>query len=457
LSKERVVATEVIMPKMGQTMEEGTILEWYRTEGQEVAKGEPLFQVESDKAVFDIESPASGTVRRLWFPAGAMVPVLTPLALIASPEEDLSRYEPPAAAAAEAPAPSAPGPEVSIAPSLSRLPEGRVFASPRARQLAAEKGVDIGRLTGTGPQGSIVERDVLAYLEAQPRATPAARRMAAQAGIELAALPRTGPAGRVSRADVEAALATRAPVPEAPVLEVPVPGVPVPTAGEVMPLTGVRKLIAQRMAESAQTTARLTLTTEADVTELAGLVKRFRELLEGQEAIPGYNDLFLKAVARALQDHPYLNARWTEGGIELLREINIGLAVDTERGLVVPVIRDVPGKGLRDIARQRRDLTERALSGKLLPDDLTGGTFTLTNLGMFDIDAFTPLINLPQCAILGVGRIRAKPVIYQGEMCARQMMALSLTFDHRIVDGAPAARFLQQVKRLIEQPALLLL
>lgn len=438
------MATEVIMPKMGQTMEEGTVLEWYRTEGQAVAKGEPLFQVESDKAVFDIESPASGTVRQLWFPAGTTVPVLTPMAIIASPEEDLSSYEPPAAAAAaEAPAPSAPAPEEVVPP--PPRPEGRVFASPRARRLAREKGIDLARVTGTGPQGSIVERDVLAYLEAQPRATPAARRMAARAGIELATLPRTGPAGRVSRADVEAALAAKAPVPE------------VPTVGEVVPLTGVRKLIAQRMAESARTAARLTLTAEADATELVELVKRFRELLEGQDGIPGYNDLFLKAMAQALQDHPYLNARWTEEGIELLSEINVGLAVDTERGLVVPVIDDVPGKGLRDIARERRDLTERALAGKLLPDDLAGGTFTLTNLGMFDIDVFTPLINLPQCAILGVGRIRAKLVVYQGEICARQMMALSLSFDHRIVDGAPAARFLQQVKRLIEQPALLLL
>jgi len=446
------MATEVILPKMGQTMEEGTILEWYKAEGQAVAKGEPLFQVESDKAVFDIESPASGTVRQLRFPAGTTLPVLTPVAIIASPDEDLSGYEPPATAEVpEAPVPTGPVPEVPTAPPPAR-PGGRVLASPRARRLAAEREVDLGELSGTGPQGRIVERDVLAYLEAQPRATPAARRMAAQEGIELATLTGTGPAGRVSRADVEAALAAKAPVLEVPVLEAPVP-----TGGEVVPLTGVRKLIAQRVAESARTTARLTLTTEADATELVGLVKRFRELLEAQDAIPGYNDLFLKAVAQALRDHSYLNARWTEKGIELLREINIGLAVDTERGLIVPVIADVPGKALRDIARERRDLTERALAGKLLPEDLAGGTFTLTNLGMFDIDAFTPLINLPQCAVLGMGRIRTKPVVYRGEICAREMMALSLTFDHRIVDGAPAARFLQQVKQLIEHPALLLL
>ncbi|MEA3345961.1 MAG: dihydrolipoamide acetyltransferase family protein [Chloroflexota bacterium] len=441
------MATEVILPKMGQTMEEGTILEWYKAEGQEVDEGEPLFQVESDKAVFDIESPASGTLRQVWFPSGATVSVLAPVAIIGSPEEDLSGYKPPAAAKVpEAPLPFALAPEEPSAPPPSRA-GGRVPASPRARRLAREKGIELARVTGTGPQGSIVEQDVLDYLKAhpegrgQPRTTPTARKLAAQEGVELTELTGTGPGGRVTRADVRASLAE---------------GVAA-TVGEVVPLTGTRKLIAQRMAESARTTARLTLTTEADVTELVGLVKRFRELLEGQDAIPGYNDLFLKAVAQALQDHPYLNARWGEEGIELLSEINIGLAVDTERGLVVPVIEDVPSKGLREIARERRDLTDRALADELLPDDLTGGTFTITNLGMFEIDAFAPLINLPECAILGAGRIRAKPALHRGEICARQMMALSLTFDHRVVDGAPAARFLQQVKRLIEQPSLLLL
>jgi pyruvate dehydrogenase E2 component (dihydrolipoamide acetyltransferase) len=439
------------MPKMGQTMEEGTILEWYRAEGESVAKGEPLFQVESDKAVFDIESPASGTVRRLWFPEGMTTPVLTCLALIGGPQEDLSGYEPPAGAAVAPEAVPPPVPKSELPPAVARLGRrDRVFASPRARRLAAERRVDLERLSGTGSHGSIVERDVVAYLAAQPRATPLARRVAARAGVELATLTGTGPAGRVSRADVEAALAAQA------------PAVDVASGAEVVPLTGVRKLIAQRMAESAHTTAGLTLTTEADATELVDIVSRFRELLSAQDVIPGYNDLLLKAVGRALQDHPYLNARWIEEegdpvAIQLKTDINIGVAIDTERGLVVPVIGNVPSMGLEAIARERRALTERALSGKLLPDDLLGGTFTLTNLGMFDIDAFTPLINLPECAILGVGRIRTMPAVHDGEICVRQMMALSLTFDHRIVDGAPAARFLRQVKQLVEQPSLLLL
>ena len=441
------MATEVIMPKTGQTMEEGTILEWYKSPGEEIGKSEPFFQVESDKAVFDIESPVSGTVRQVWFAAGETVPVLTPIAIIGSAGEDLSGYERPGAALAGKPraareteetaAPTAP---VSPPPT----PQGRVLASPRARRLAAQKGVDLAQVTGSGPQARIVERDVVAFLENRPRATPTARQMAAREGIELATLVGSGPAGRVSRADVEAALTPKAPAPLAP------------PEGEVVPLTGIRRLIAERMAESARSTAHLTMTTEADASELVAAVKRLRNALAGEDVIPGYNDFLVKAVSRALQDHPFLNARWTQGGIQLLSEINIAVAVDTDRGLVVPVIADVPGKGLREIARHRRSLTERALEGRLVPDDLAGGTFTLTNLGMFGIDAFTPLINLPQCAILGVGRIRLKPIAHEGEICARQMMALSLTFDHRIVDGAPAARFLQRVKQLIEQPVLLL-
>ncbi len=445
------MATEVIMPKMGQTMEEGTILEWYKAEGESVARGEPLFQVESDKAVFDIESPANGTVRRIWFPGGTTVPMLSRLALIGEPAEDLSGYETPREATGLTETAPASAPEPTLPPAVVQ-PGGRdrLFVSPRARRLAAEKRVNPRQLIGTGPQGSIVERDVLAHLAARPRVTPTARRLAMQTGVDLSTLSGAGPAGRVARADVEAALAAKTASAVAP------------AEREIVPLTGVRRLIAQRMAQSAHTTAGLTLTTEADATELVTLVRRFRELLTDQDVIPGYSDLLLKALGRALQDHPHLNARWVEEvsapvGIDLQRDINIGIAIDTERGLMVPVIADVPSRGLSEIARERRALTERALTGRLLPDDLVGGTFTLTNLGMFDIDAFTPLINLPECAILGVGRIRAKPAVHDGEVCVRHTMALSLTFDHRIVDGAPAARFLQQVKLLIEQPALLLL
>jgi pyruvate dehydrogenase E2 component (dihydrolipoamide acetyltransferase) len=233
-------------------------------------------------------------------------------------------------------------------------------------------------------------------------------------------------------------------------------GVP---AVESVPLTGLRRIIAERMAASDQATARVTLVTEADATAFV----EAREQLKADVAdewgfAPGYNDLLGIIVARALREFPYMNARLSADGqaIERLPVVNLGMAVDTERGLLVPVIRDADRKGLRAFGAKFRALVERARAGKSLPDDLTGGTFTITNLGMHEVDAFTPIINLPEAAILGVGRIQPKPVVRDGEIVVRQMWTLSLVFDHRLVDGAPAARFLQRIKQLIESPYLLL-
>jgi pyruvate dehydrogenase E2 component (dihydrolipoamide acetyltransferase) len=219
----------------------------------------------------------------------------------------------------------------------------------------------------------------------------------------------------------------------------------------------LRGIIADRMGTSAHTTARVTLMTEVDATAFVDVRTRLKaEVSEEWGFAPGYNDLLALMVARALREYPYMNARLNGDVIERLPGINVGMAVDTERGLLVPVIHGADQMGLRAFGQQFRDLVARARVGKSLPDDLTGGTFTITNLGMFDIDAFTPIINLPELAILGVGRILAKPVVRDGEIVARQMVTLSLTFDHRLVDGAPAARFLQRIKQMVENPYLLL-
>jgi len=221
----------------------------------------------------------------------------------------------------------------------------------------------------------------------------------------------------------------------------------------------LRRIIAGRMAASHTQTARVTLVTEADATSFVAAREQIKASVEEEWGFaPGYNDLLALIVARALREFPYMNARLAEDGqsIERLPFVNLGLAVDTERGLLVPVIRDADRKGLRALGTELRALVERARAGKSLPDDLTGGTFTLTNLGMYEIDAFTPIINLPEVAILGVGRIQPRPVVREGEIVVRQMWTLSLAFDHRLVDGAPAARFLQRIKRLIENPYLLL-
>jgi pyruvate dehydrogenase E2 component (dihydrolipoamide acetyltransferase) len=224
-------------------------------------------------------------------------------------------------------------------------------------------------------------------------------------------------------------------------------------------MTGVRRIIAERMAASDRATARVTLVTEADATDFVEAREQLKaSVTEEWGFAPGYNDLLAIMVVRTLREFPYVNARLDAEGqvIERLPFVNLGMAVDTERGLLVPVIRNAEQKGLRDFGTEFRALVERARAGKSLPEDLSGGTFTITNLGMYDIDAFTPIINLPEAAILGVGRIHPKPVVYGDEIVARQMWTLSLVFDHRLVDGAPAARFLQRIKQLVENPFLLL-
>jgi pyruvate dehydrogenase E2 component (dihydrolipoamide acetyltransferase) len=339
---------------------------------------------------------------------------------------------------------------------------GRVFSSPRARKLARERGVDLTSVTGTGPNGRIVERDVVAYLEAAPKTTPVARRLAEQMGVDLRTVQGTGPSGRITKDDVEQAMAAATP---------PMLTVPAETVAPVMkvPMTGVRAVIARRMFEGHSATAPVTLTAEVDATAFVALREQLKASLADELGFNlGYNDLLIKLVAHALHKFPYMNARLegdgstdlTAGTIRHLRKVHVALAVDTERGLLVPVVRDADRKGLAEVARELREVVERARAGKALPDELGGSTFTITNLGMYEIDAFTPIINLPEAAILGVGRIKARPAVVAdrgrpgGEICVRQMMWLSLTFDHRLVDGAPAARFFQYIKSLIEEPYL---
>jgi pyruvate dehydrogenase E2 component (dihydrolipoamide acetyltransferase) len=441
--------TEVILPKLGQTIETGAIVDWLKEEGDPVSRGDALFAVESDKAVLEVEATARGFLRKILVPAGEMVPVLTVVALITrKADEDISGYQGAGNQGAGDRVAEAAASVVVAERGAPEAPAGRVFASPRARKTAREKGVDLARLSGSGPGGRIVERDVIEYVAARPRVTPVARRTAQALGVDLEALRGSGPGGRVTKADVEAAVT--APSPPAPA-EVP--------AVEGVPMTGLRRIIAERMAASHAATARVTLVTEAEATAIVEAREQLKaSVAEEWGFAPGYNDLLGLIVARALREFPYMNARLGEDGssIEHLQSVNLGLAVDTKRGLLVPVVRNADQKGLRAIASEFRTLVERARAGRSLPDDLTGGTFTVTNLGMYDVDAFTPIINPPEAAILGAGRIQPKAVVREGEIVSRHMWTLSLTFDHRLVDGAPAARFLQRIKQLIENPYLLL-
>ncbi len=413
-----------------------------------------------------MEAPASGVLRQVTAQPGDEVKVLSAIALIAAPDEvveapiPVSHPEPVAQEDVPIPPPSQVG-EEGQGKGYGR----RIFISPRARRLAEEHNIPLTALQATGPEGAIVERDVRAYLDVQtvpstplpsatlgtgrtgPPITPVARRMAEEAGLDWRSLTGTSPGGRITRDDVAKALevalwaAETAPV-TAEINEVV----------EAIPLRSVRAVIAKRMARSVTTTAHVTLTAEADAT---ALVELRRQLIQ-DGVCASYNDLFLSILGRSLREYPQLNTSLEGDTIKVWRRIHIGLAVDTDRGLLVPVVRDVDRKGLLQLAQETQSLVERAQTGQCTPDELSGGTFTLTNLGMFGIDAFTPLINLPECAILGVGRIKRQPVMTGEEVVGRQMVWLSLTFDHRLVDGGPAARFLQRVVQLVERPHLLI-
>jgi pyruvate dehydrogenase E2 component (dihydrolipoamide acetyltransferase) len=424
-------------------MEVGTVVEWLKGDGDSVEAGELIFSVESDKAITEVEALDSGILRiPPDTPIGVEVPVGATLAYIAAPGEEVTFAALPAAEPAVAGA--APSTVLARASTASNGHRETPAISPRARRAADRLGVDWTLLIGSGSTGRIRERDVLAAAAtrpalAQPRATPIVRRLAEEAGVDLGQVAASGPAGRVMRGDVRAATAE-----------------PVPTPGVAMPLGPVRRVTVQRMTESARTVAPVTLTTEADATELERVRAHLKSELAGTgEAVPSFTDLLVRLSALALREHPAVNASLTGDTIVRHAAVHVGVAVDTERGLLVPVVRDADRKSVGQIATETARLIAQTRAGTAAAADLRGGTFTVSNLGMFEIDAFTPIINLPEAAILGLGRIVARPVVTdeeEGTIAVRKMMALSLTFDHRIVDGAPAARFLQRVKRMIEQP-----
>ncbi len=465
------MAIEVYIPKFGQTVEEVTLLQWLVPDGAFVKKQQEILEIETDKTTFFVEAEGAGYLHRGPFEPGQVVPVLTVVATIGGPDEKFVGGK--ILADEEAPAEPQAAEAVAAAPDTAPVaaPQ-KIFASPRARKLAAAEHVHLAEVTPTGGGGvRVVERDVRAYLETMPKATPLAEKLAAEAGIDLRKVAGSGPGGKITKEDVEQAIkALKPPAAPEPVVAPPAPvTMPPPAVGiqlpvqevvERIPLKGVRGIIAERMGTSVHTTARVTLFMEVDATEFVAARERLKAKVTDEWGFaPGYNDLLAKIVATALRKFPYMNARLAADAIERLAHVNLGMAVDTERGLLVPVIRDADQKSLRQFGQEFREMVERARKGRSLPDDLTGGTFTITNLGMFDIEGFTPVINLPEAAILGVGKILPKWVFRPespDKPVLRQMMTLSLVFDHRVVDGAPAARFLQYIKQVVEEPYLLL-
>jgi len=415
----------IIMPKLGLTMTEGTLTRWRKTAGDPIKQGEILFEFESEKSALEFESPMAGVLAEILVTAGQTVPCGTPVAVL----------EP-----------------LVVAPgnlSSSEMQAGRRPATPRAKARARDLNLDLNQLPGSGPAGRIQLADVEQFWASQPEAgsvpppptlkmTPVARRMAAEQQLDPSQMTGSTSSGRITKDDLARAL---------PSLD-----------GDLIPLSPLRQTIARRLSQSAFTAPHVTLFTEADATPLVEARAQLNAELSTAQKI-SYNTLLAAICARVLREQPQVNALFDQSaqGVRLQKEINIALAVDTERGLTTPVLRRVDTLSLVSIQQGYAALIEQALAGELRPDDLAGGTFTITNLGAFEVDGFTPIINPPQIAILGAGRIAAKPVARQNEVVIRQMMTLSLSFDHRALDGAPAARFLQRVKQLIERPFALML
>jgi pyruvate dehydrogenase E2 component (dihydrolipoamide acetyltransferase) len=407
---------EVTMPKFGLTMHEGTLQRRFKAPGESVKAGEPLYEVETEKVLYVVEAPEAGTLALWLHDEGAVVECGRLVVVIARPDEDMAavRNGYPGGSASGGNVPMKEGdkqksPRLTAAPASQRqgpadsTSEGRRPVSPIARKLAAELGVELARVVGTGPGGRVTREDV--------------ERAARDGGP-------VGPPGNGAAALTDAVASGTSCVP--------------PT--QPVALRGIRRTIATRMQQSLRETAQLTISCEADVTPATELRARLTHEFDFT-----YTDLIIHAVARALLRHPRMNSRFGQDGIVSFAETHVGMAVALEEGLIVPVIHDAERKSLKQIAVESKTLGERARSGQLKLEDVSGGTFTVTNLGTWGVDVFTPILNLGETGILGVGRIIEKPAVYRGEITRRSMLTLSLTFDHRVIDGAPAADFLQTV------------
>jgi len=436
---------EVRMPKMGQSVEEAPVVQWLKREGDQVAMGEPLFSIQTDKAEVECESPAAGVLRKILLEPGIEVPVLTVIALIVEPGEplpDLSQYGAAgvsagveAPAAAQVGAVAAPVAAAPVAAPVSAESRGPV--SPRARKAAAELGVDPARAAGSGVGGRVMAKDVVAAAGASPvRATPVARRVAEQAGVDLASVAGTGARGKVMKDDVLRAQ-------EAPAKAAQQPAAPVEGVRRI-PLTPMRRIIAQRMSESKYSAPHYYVTVEVDM----GGIKSLREKLPFKAS---FNDLVLFAAVRALREFPQVNARWAGDAIEEVADVNLGVAVALPNGLVVPVVKQAQLLSIEGLAKASKALVEKAKTNKLLPDDYTGNTFTVSNMGVFGVESFTAIINQPDSAIIAVGAITDRVVAREGAILIRPMMKMTMSSDHRVIDGAVAAQFMGRLKQVLEQ------
>ncbi|MFZ7942076.1 dihydrolipoamide acetyltransferase family protein [Neobacillus sp. 19] len=442
------MAKEIFMPKLSSTMAEGTLLQWFKEEGESVEIGEPLFEIMTDKINIEVEAYDAGILLKKYFQVDEQVPVNQIIGYIGEAEETVPDTSPGISgseeAAKEEAEVQAPAEVVSVEAASAGSQSGeKPRATPAARKLARVNELVLGNIQGSGPNGRVQKRDVVAVVEsvsAVPKATPLARKIAAAEQVDLSAVTGSGLNGKIVKTDV----ISRAARAEA---------APAPAQSQRKKMSGMRKVIAERMAQSAYTAPHVTLTTDVDMTKVKELRASLLPVVEKQTGLRlSYTEVLIKASAAALSRHPEVNVSIEGDEIVQHGHVHIGLAVAVPGGLMVPVVKDVLFKGLSELTQDAKDIGKRARENKLLPDQLKGSTFTISNLGMYAVDAFTPIINQPDSAILGVGRIVDKPVAVNGALEIRPMMTLSLSFDHRAIDGAPAAAFLTELKQILENP-----
>jgi pyruvate dehydrogenase E2 component (dihydrolipoyllysine-residue acetyltransferase) len=471
-----VTVTKVVLAKLSPTMEEGTIVKWTKNEGDSVKQGDVLAEIETDKANMEMEALGAGVLRTILVPAGGKAPIGALIGVIADPGEDIAPLlaKEGAKAAAAAPAPTPP-PAATPEPPPTGEAEAAATQVPAPRSAPpapapAEEPVPVAAQAPAAPAASFAETGGGAYAGAEGgrvKASPLARSMAAQRNIDLASVAGSGPGGRIIKRDIEswsgpraaaaparAAVAAPSAHPTSGPAPRPAPPLPSITPGQELPLSNMRKTIAKRLVESKFTAPHYYVTVEIDMDAAVALREQIQRL---EEAKVSFNDLVVKACAKALTRFPMVNASWAGEKIVTHAEVNIGIAVALPEGLITPVVRDADAKGILAIASEIRELAGRARDKKLKPEEFSGSTFTISNLGMFDVTEFTAIINPPDSAILAVGAVRRVPVVDGETIRPGHRMKVTMSSDHRVIDGALAAQFLAEVRRLLENPLGLLL
>jgi len=434
------MATKVVMEALSPTMEEGRLVKWLKNEGDQVKNGETLAEVETDKAIMELVARGEGVLRKRLLNENDAAPVGQLIAVIAAPDENIDALVSGAgggAAAPAAPAPASAAAKATETPAAAPAQEKVASAPPSAPPPARPAAPPAPAASGNGG--------------GRMRSSPLARRMASESGLDLQAVQGSGPGGRIIKRDIEAAVASGG-ARQQPSAAIPDSRFPIPDFRDT-PLTQIRKTIARRLSESIGPIPTFYLTAEFDMERVAEMRTAMAAL--GDEFKVSFNDIVLKAVATALAQHPEVNAHWLGDKIRYFNRVHLGMAVAIEDGLITPVVFDADRKRMSEISREARELAKRARERKLKPEEYTGSTFSVSNLGMFGIDQFTAIINPPEVGILAIGALEEKPVVVDGELAHRKRMRVTMSCDHRVVDGALGARFLQTLRRLIENPLML--